>query len=203
MSKHVLYSEIILKKGILTKNLTANDIKPLSGGGWTTAKLSTILKNPIYVMADHHIYEYFQKYSAEIISPPEAFDGVHGVQIYGKTKHTPGSMNWSDMKAVVMTHEGVIPSNMWLKCQQKLMQNKQIRNAASNKTSWLGEKLVCGLCSRTMTTIKGRLGSGETQWYFVCTGKSHFKICKGIKSTLYADSIEEMVYSEISFKLDA
>ncbi len=190
--------------GRLLKKLTANDIKPLSDGGWTTAKLSTILKNPIYVMADNRIYEYFQKYSAEIISPTEAFDGVHGVQIYGKTKHTSGSMeDWSDIKAVVMTHEGVIPSDTWLKCQQKLMQNKQIRNAASNKTSWLGGKLVCGLCGRTMTTIKGKLGSGETQRYFVCTGKSHFKICKGIKTTLYADSLEEMVYNEISLKLDS
>ena len=42
--------------GRLQKNLAENDIKPLSGGGWTTAKLSAILKNPIYVMADNSVY---------------------------------------------------------------------------------------------------------------------------------------------------
>ena len=126
----------------LLKNLTDNNIVPLSGGGWTTAKLSNILKNPIYVMADNRIYEYFQKFGTQIISPPEAFDGIHGVQIYGKTKHQPGNTDWSDIKAVVMKHEGVVPSETWIKCQQKLMKNKQIRNSVSNKTSWLDELFV-------------------------------------------------------------
>lgn len=74
--------------GRLLKNLTDNNVKPLHGGGWTTAKLSTILKNPIYVKADSKVYDYFQKFRTQIISPPDSFDGIHGIQIYGKTKHT-------------------------------------------------------------------------------------------------------------------
>lgn len=189
--------------GRLLKNLTDNGIVPLSGGGWTTAKLSTILKNPIYVMADNRVYEYFQRFGTQIISPPECFDGVHGVQIYGKTKHEAGSLDWSDMKAVVMTHEGVIDSDTWIKCQQKLAKNRQIRNAVSNKTSWLGGKIVCGRCGRTMTTIKGKMGNGETRRYFNCTGKTHFKDCKGTKVTNYAEILEDMVYDEIAQKLES
>ena len=187
----------------LLKNLTDNNIVPLSGGGWTTAKLSNILKNPIYVMADNRIYEYFQKFGTQIISPPEAFDGIHGVQIYGKTKHQPGNTDWSDIKAVVMTHEGVVPSETWTKCQHKLMKNKQIRNSVSNKTSWLGGRVVCGCCGRTMTTIKGKTGSGDIRRYFNCTGKTHFKCCKGTKATIYAESLEDMVYTEIAKKLES
>ncbi len=188
--------------GRLLKNLVENDIKTLSGGGWTTAKLSTIIKNPIYVRADSRVYEFFQMHNAQIISPPSAFDGIHGIQIYGKTKHEAGSSDWSDIKVVVMTHEGVIDSDTWLKCQQKLSKNKQIRNAVSNKTSWLGGKIICGRCGRTMTTIKGKTGSGEIRRYFSCTGKSHFKDCKGTKSTIYAESLEDMVYTEIANKLE-
>lgn len=188
--------------GRLLINLVENNIKPLSCGGWTTAKLSAILKNPIYVMADNSVYEYYQKHSAEIVSPPESFDGIHGIQIYGKTKHEAGNADWSDIKAVVMTHEGVISSTIWLKCQQKLEKNKQVRNSVSNKTSWLGGKIICGLCGRTMTTIKGKTASGETRRYFTCTGKSHFKDCTGTKSTIYAESLEDMVYDEIGMKLD-
>lgn len=73
--------------GRLLKNLTENGIMPLSGGTWTTAKLSTIIKNPIYVRADNRVYEYFQRHGAQIISPPESFDGIHGIQMYGRTKH--------------------------------------------------------------------------------------------------------------------
>ena len=188
--------------GRLLKNLVENDIKPLSGGGWTTAKLSTIIKNPIYVRADNRGYEYFQMHNAEIISPPEAFDGIHGIQIYGKTKHEPDNSDWSDIKVVVMTHEGVVDSDVWLKSQNKLARNKQIKNAVSNKTSWLGGKIICGRCGRTMTTIKGKTGSGEIRRYFTCTGKTHFKDCKGTKGTIYAESLEDMVYTEIANKLE-
>jgi len=188
--------------GRLLKNLLENDMQSLSGGKWTTAKLSTIIKNPIYVKADNRIYEYFQIHNAQIISPPEAFDGIHGVQIYGKTKHESGSSDWSDIKVVVMTHEGVIDSGTWIKNNQKLAANKQIRNAVSNKTSWLGGKIICGRCGRTMTTIKGKTGSGEIRRYFSCTGKTHFRDCKGAKVTLYAESLEDMVYEKIAEKLD-
>lgn len=188
--------------GRLLKNLLDNDIKTLSGGGWTTAKLSTIIKNPIYVKADNRVYEYFQMHNAQIISPPEAFDGVHGIQIYGKTKHEVDNADWSDIKVVVMTHKAIIDSDTWIKCQQKLSKNKQIRNSVSNKTSWLGGKIICGRCGRTMTTIKGKTGSGEIRRYFTCTGKSHFKDCKGTKNTIYAESIEDMIYNEIAKKLE-
>lgn len=188
--------------GRLLKNLVENDIKTLSGGGWTTAKLSTIIKNPIYVRADSRVYEYFQMHNAQIISPPSAFNGINGIQIYGKTKHEADNSDWSDIKVVVMTHEGVIDSDTWLKCQQKLSKNKQIRNAVSNKTSWLGGKIICGRCGRTMTTIKGKTGSGEIRRYFTCTGKTHFKDCRGTKSTIYAESLEDMVYTEIGKKLE-
>ena len=105
--------------GRLHKNLIENEMKPLSSGGWTTAKLSTIIKNPIYVKADSRVYEYFQLHNAQIISSPEAFDGIHGIQMYGVTKHEADNSDWSDIKVVVMTHEGIVESDTWLKCQQK------------------------------------------------------------------------------------
>lgn len=197
-----LYAIEQVTLGRLLKNLVANDIKPLSGGEWTTSKLSTIIKNPIYVKADSKVYDWFQLHNANIVNQPEAFDGIHGIQIYGRTKHEPGNIDWSDIKVVVMSHEGIVDSDTWLKCQQKLIKNKQVGTAVSNKTSWLGGKLVCSMCDRTLTTIKGKTGSGEVRRYFVCTGKTHFKTCKGPNVTLYAESLEDMVYTEIAKKLE-
>lgn len=180
----------------LMDNLILNNILPDSGS-WSTAKLSTILKNPIYVKADNDIYEYFAKNNAKIVSDINSFDGIHGIQVYGKTKHTAD--DFSDLKVVVMQHEGIINSEVWLKCQRKLEKNKQIGNSLSNKTSWLGGKIVCGCCKRTMTITKG--GNGTR--YFSCTGKSHNRICKGPKNTIYAESLEDMAYELISEKLAA
>ena len=61
-------------------NLAENGIVP-TDGSWSTGKLSTILKNPIYVRADNDIYEYFLKKNTNIISDISEFDGMHGVQI--------------------------------------------------------------------------------------------------------------------------
>lgn len=184
----------------LMDNLIDNDILP-TDGSWSTGKLSTILKNPIYVKADNDIYEYLLKHNTNIISDISEFNGIHGLQIYGKTKHSAD--DWSDMKAVVMSHEGVIDSDVWLNCQKKLEKNKQIGNAISNTTSWLGGKIVCQSCGRTLTVTKGgKRKDGSQTRYFSCTGKSLNRICKGTSKPIYADSLEDMVYELVSEKLE-
>ncbi|MDY3972817.1 MAG: recombinase family protein [Clostridia bacterium] len=184
----------------LMDNLVQNNILPTEGS-WSTAKLSNILKNPIYVKADNAIYEYYANNNANIISDINAFDGIHGLQMYGKTKHTADDM--SDMKVVVMAHEGIVNSDIWIKCQKKIERNKRIGNSISNSTSWIGGKIVCKKCGRTMTVTRGGKRKDGTQTrYFSCTGKSHNRICKGAKVTLYADSLEDMVYNLISEKLE-
>ena len=183
----------------LMDNLNANGIQPLDGT-WSTAKLSTIIQNPIYVQADNAVYDYFNKNNANIASEPTAFDGLHGAQLYGKTKHKADDM--SDMKLVVMLHEGLVPSSTWLACQKRLAKNKQIGNALSNNTSWLGGKIVCKSCGRTMTCTKGAERSDGTRTrYFSCTGKTHNRACNGVKKPVYADSLEDMVYELIAEKL--
>lgn len=183
----------------LMDNLVQNNIMPTEGS-WSTAKLSTILRNPIYVKADNAVYEYFVRHNANIVSDISEFDGVHGVQLYGKTKHTADDL--SDIKVVVMTHEGLIDSDVWLACQKKLEKNKKIGTAMSNSTSWLGGKIACKSCGRTMTVTKGSKHVDGTQTrYFSCTGKSHNRKCKGVNIVLYADSLEDMVYELISEKL--
>lgn len=183
----------------LMDNLVQSNFLP-SEGSWSTAKLSAILKNPIYVRADNAVYEYYSKRGTRMVSEITEFDGVHGLQLYGKTTHK--AEDWSDMKVVVMAHEGLVSSDVWLKCQRKLGQNKQIGNSMSNTTSWLGGRLVCKQCGRTMTVTKGNPHADGTRTrYFSCTGKSHNRACKGSKVPLYADSLEDMVYELITEKL--
>ena len=83
----------------LMDNLIDNNISATTGS-WSTAKLSNIIKNPIYVKADNAIYEYYSKRNANIMSDINQFDGLHGIQTYGKSKHTADDM--SDIKIVVM-----------------------------------------------------------------------------------------------------
>ncbi len=182
--------------------LIAENKKPLSGRDWTTSKLSSLLKNPIYVRADADVYNYYDRHSVQMITDISMFDGEHGAQLYGRNKHRANDSDWSDMKLVLLTHDGIVDSDIWLKCQKKLEKNKQIGNSISNNTSWLSGKVVCEKCGHTMTTIKGRVGrEGNIRRYFNCTGKSHKKICTGVKATIYAEDLENMVYNCIGEKL--
>lgn len=182
--------------------LVTENKKPLNGSDWSTAKLSTLLKNPIYVRADSDVFDYYERHGVQMITDVSMFTGEYGAQLYGHTKHKPDSPDWSDMKLVLLTHLGVVDSDIWLKCQRKLEKNKQIGNSASNRTSWLSGKVVCEKCGHTMTTIKGKINKeGEIRRYFNCTGKSHQRICTGTKVTIYAEDLENMVYDCISEKL--
>ena len=182
--------------------LLAEGRKPLNGSDWTTSKLSTLLKNPIYVRADSEVYDYYERHGAQIITDISRFTGEFGAQLYGHTKHDPGDADWSDMKLVLLTHHGIVDSDIWLKCQRKLENNKQIGNSVSNRTSWLSGKIICEKCGYTMTTIKGKINKeGEIRRYFNCTGKSHKKSCSGAKVSVYAEDLENMVYDCISDKL--
>lgn len=182
--------------------LIAEGKQPLNGSSWTTAKLSTLLKNPIYVRADSDVYDYYDRHGVQMITDASLFTGEYGAQLYGHTKHDPGSPDWSDMKLVLLTHPGTVDSDIWLKCQRKLEKNRQITNSYSNPTSWLAGKVVCEKCGHTMTTIKGKVNkNGEIRRYFNCTGRSHKKICTGPNVTIYAGDLEDMVYACISEKV--
>ena len=182
--------------------LIAEGKQPLDESHWTTAKLSTLLRNPIYVKADSDIYDYYDRHGTQITTDLSLFTGEYGAQLYGHTKHDSANSDWSDMKLVLLTHPGLVDSDIWLKCQRKLEKNRQITNSYSNPTSWLAGKVICEQCGHTMTTIKGKPNqSGEVRRYFNCTGKSHKKICPGPKGSVYAEDLENMVYECIAEKL--
>ena len=197
-----VYSQENVSLRRLLDILIAEDKKPLNGSDWTTAKLSAILKNPIYVMADSDVYDYFSNHGVHMVTDSSAFTGEYGAQLYGKTKHEQGNPDWSDMKLVLLSHDGLISSDIWLKCQRKLEQNKQVHKSVSNQTSWLAGKIICEKCGHTMTTIKGKINkSGVMRRYFNCTGKSHKRKCTGPNITIYAEDLEDMVYECITEKL--
>ena len=199
-----VYSQENMSLRRLMNNLLSLDIGPLNGSDWTTSKLSTLLQNPIYVKADSDVYEYYDRHGTQMISELQLFTGENGAQLYGRTKHDPEDSDWSDMKLVLLTHKGIVDSDVWLKCQHKLEQNKQIGNSISNQTSWLGGKIICEKCGYTMTTIKSApTKDGERRRYFNCTGKSHKKSCSGPKVSIYAEDLEAMVYGCISDKLES
>lgn len=185
-----LYGQETLSLRQLQKLLQAEQHERL----WTTSKLSALLKNPIYVRADADIYHYFEQRGVSIKGELSRFDGRCGAQLYGRSKHDPALPDWSDLKLVLLTHEGIVDSDIWLLCQRKLEQNRRISNSYSNQSSWLAGKVFCEKCGQRMTTIKGSPNkNGAIRRYFHCTGKSHKRICSGPQVTVYAEELENLM----------
>ena len=195
---YALYAQECMSLDKVVKYMVEHGMTPYGQADWSGAKIRGILKNPLYVKADAAVYDYFSRHGAQIKSGISAFTGAHGAKLYGSSKHNPKSGDWSDMKLVLMQHEGVVDSDVWIKCQKKLEKNGQLRRGAGKSASWLGGLLRCGACGHTMsvkTTSSGR--------YFLCSGRINKKICKGIKATIYAGPIEAMMEDAIAEKLDS
>lgn len=184
-----------------------------SGSNWSTAKISAILRNPLYVKADENIYEYFKKRNTKFASDLkiDAFTGEYCLKLYGWTKHRQRVNNgeikaddFSDLTVVMLPTKGRIDSDLWLKCVAKLEKNEQIGNSLNNKNSWLAGKVFCNQCGHRFTTTKSKpTKDGEVTIYFNCIGHLDKKICNGPSKTIYADELEFVVEKLITQKLKA
>jgi hypothetical protein len=114
----------------------------------------------------------------------EAFDGESACQIAGRRDRSKSRYTQpEEQRAIMLNHKGVIPADLWLKCQQKLALNRQIQNTGKGKHTWLSGLLKCACCgySAKVSVAKGRK-------YLSCTGRSNYRIC----SQSFRLSIEEI-----------
>lgn len=104
------------------RNITKN------GKYFTHFSICAILKNPVYVTADHDAYQYFTDKEAELFSKPEAFDGQHGLLAYNRTDQEKGcsTIYLPVSKWIVCAgqHPGLIPGATWVKVQDMLERNR-------------------------------------------------------------------------------
>ncbi len=192
------YSHPDMSLNGVVKYLLENDIKHLRGSKWQTSKLSDIIKNPCYVKADAQVYRFFERYGTTIENDIEEFDGKRAAYMYGRRKHGRKFSNIDNHTLVLAQHEGIIDTDVWLKCQAKLARNKQIKRTGTGRNSWLAGKVHCGKCGNSMKIVKSNTKAGR---YFNCTGRSELHICEGHNCTIYANDIESIVSDEISEKL--
>lgn len=171
----------------------------LRGSRWSTARLSEIMRNPIYVRADSGVYKFFKSNKTNIINPPEHFDGVHGCYLFKGENKNRKTWDLSGHNLVVAPHEGFIESSVWLTCRNKLLSNHQIK-ITKPKNSFLSGKVKCANCGYAMVIRKAKTKSGR---YFVCTGRSEMHCCNKKLPTIYATEFEDLIVNKIKEKIDS
>ncbi len=180
--------------GIIARQLVAQH----PGEMWNNIKLSRILHNPAYVRADVDVYNYFKSKGCIIKSDISQFDGIHGLNIYGKRDRTLNKYNNIENHHVTVSlHEGIISSRDWLQCQYKLENNIQIKNTGTGKHTWLTGLLKCGYCGRAVTPKK----TTKTTMKLYCSGKP-LGLCDEVTNSHYLTDVENLVSEKIKKYID-
>lgn len=196
-----LYADPENSLGDLVRYLNAHGHKQLRGGMWSTARLSEMLRNPVYVRADAAVYDFFKEQGAQLLNPAADFTGYNGCYLYkgaGGEGRSPSDLRGREV--VLAPHEGLVSSRDWLRCRLRCQQNRRSTTTCKAKSSWLLGKVKCGRCGYGLSVVKS-----DTRWqrYFVCSAAlaSKKQRCPGTGGTVYAQLLEAYVSQEIQRRL--
>lgn len=191
-----LYANSRNSLGDIVCYLQEHQINQLRGGTWNTARLSELLRNPVYVRADLDVYEYYQSMGTVIVNNASEFCGIYGCYLY-KGRRKGGKSESVKDTLVLAGHEGLIEPEVWLACREKCRNYYKIHSNGRSKNTWLAGKVKCGNCGYALTVKKSHTQKGR---YFVCSAKYTTKKCKGA-GTIYVTDIEQYVGGEIEKQL--
>lgn len=194
-----MYADSPNSLGDIVRYLNEHHMSNLRGGIWNTARISEMLRNPVYVQADIDVYRFFQEQGANICSPIEDFDGSHACYLYSSSNSAASKRKeLADKEVVLAPHCGFISSSIWLACRRRSMKNRRLTKTCKPVNSWLAGKVKCGNCGYALTVKKA-----NTKWgrYFVCSQSGKQGGCKGAGCTIYAEVLENYMSAAIEKKL--
>lgn len=193
-----LYADPSNSLGDIIRYMNKNGVKHLRGGKWSTSRLSDMLRNPVYVMADIDVYNFFKSQGAIIYSPVSEFNGKNACYLYKGVSDTRKQTNLKDTEVVIAPHSGFISSQIWLACRARCMENRQSARTCKSKNSYLTGKAKCGNCGYALIIRKANT---KRRRYFICSQASGVGLCSGTGCTVYADDLEEFVLKSMKEKI--
>ena len=160
--------------GSVARTLNAEGIAAPKRETWDNVAVSRILHCPVYVKADEQVRLHYQGLGASVTSPPEDFDGIHGLLLVGK--RDKAQKKYTDVHShtvSVMNSMGFIPSELWLVCQNKLQKNHQLGNTGKGTHTWLSGLMKCGSCGYSLKVASTKYGR-----YLNCSGRYNLYKCR-------------------------
>lgn len=203
--------KIIFDKYIELKSLTKveqfciiNNIKSKNDIDFKRYSIRFILSNPVYAVADKTLYDFMMENEYEVFSSESDFNGEFGVMAYNKTRQDKKSSasrfrDVSEWIIAVGAHEGIIPSEKWIKAQKLLFKNKsKTFRKVKNNTCLLSGVLRCGHCGSYMRPKMGRKNKeGIKVFYYMCEMKERSKRTRCDIKNVKGNDLDKMVVDEI------
>ncbi len=162
---------------------------------WDNVTLSRILHSPLYVQATEDVFWWYLSKGLQPKQDAETFDGTHACNVIGKRDRSKSKYRDLEQQYFSLSnHQGFIPAELWLRCQEKLDQNRQLSPSTTGKHSWLTGLLKCGGCGYAVKIIKD---SATKKRYLTCSGRANMAACS---ETIHIN-LDELEYA-ISDKLE-
>lgn len=195
-----LYSKPSATLGDVLRELEARESATnRRGRRWNTARLSDIMRNPIYTTNDISIYEFFRLQGSNLINPPEKFNGVTSQYLFSGTNTNRKTWDLTDQNVVIAPHRGFIEPEKWLACRRKLLANHQVRTCRA-KNSFLSGRIKCGCCGYALVVRFSQRSKGHVR-YFIDTGRTQYHCCTQKLPTIHADDLEAVIIERLHRKL--
>jgi len=192
-----------LELGSLTKleNWTMeNNISTSSKKLFDKSILRFILSNPVYVIADEVIYNYFQRNNSDIASSKKEFNGASGLMVFNKYNQKKNKTIKNDENKWIVAvgkHEGILPSKDWIKVQKLLYKNsKKFPRAGTGKIGLITNFLRCKNCGSKMRIIVYKREK-EIYYYYKCLLKEKSKGTKCNIENLQGKTADKLVINEL------
>lgn len=197
---YTMYAGQEVSLGEVAAWLNEKGISGVKRKTWNNVTLARLLSNPAYVKADADVYAYYKVLGVHVANKLEEFQGIYGGLLVGKRgASTRQRKAISEAKFSIANWEGVIDSNTWLLCQDRLRANLQIKNTGKGRYCWLSGILKCEECGRSVRVTVDKK-SKPLKRYLTCTGRIDH-MCSRIIS-LKIDDIEKEVAKELQVLLD-
>ena len=195
---YMKYSNPQTSVGDVVQYLQENGIRNsrTKDGYWNKSYLTSILKNPIYVKADIEVYHFFKNQGANILNSPEDFIGTNGCYLFTENTDRRKVLNLERHNLVIAPHQGLIPSDIWLKCRGKCLNNKQVAKPIKAKNTWLAGKIKCPHCGYALVIRKWK----HNRYYMCSRHLNDREACDGVGS-LKAEDIEDIIFDAIQEKI--
>lgn len=199
-----LYAQPSVTLGdVLRKMRTLNKGKNLRGKWWNSSKISQLLRNPAYTVADQNIYNFYKEQKSNLVNPLEEYNGVTSLYLFRGDNKNRKTWDLKGCNVVIAPHIGIVDSELWLACRRKLLKNHQIKNCKP-KNSFLAGKTKCPYCGYAMHIIQSnRHTDGTRTKYFRCSGQIQYDCCDAKFPTIYVKDIEDVFVEELRKKINS
>ena len=184
--------------------LIQNDYKTKRNCEFSRWSIKSILRNPVYAIADQDILNYFLNNGVEIYNEYNQFDGSHGIIGYCKTeKIKTGHIKYKNLQDWIIAtgeHKCIISGKDWIEVQNllKINSDKNYRKPIKNNAILVGI-LHCKYCKSLMRAKlrQNSTSNGDLRFDYICDLKMKSNGKKCACKNINGNNADNLIIKEI------